>query len=474
SRLLRMRRRRRGLRSEARQEEAGVHGEQHGDGDQHVHVYVQLRLTVPVLAQPLQHVVLARATLTSINTGESLAEIDNGRKLSDAPFSGVSRVGHLDERDVQVVRLAVDVLQLLVHFLALFVIVYLQKKTLVHKSLQHPVVHGLDLVCQFAVVVVDQPLENRFFVLIAISEVDESRESFDRVSFRQLWILNLHQMNTENVAFVVDFLQSFQNFIAYMTCLTPTEVYRKVLGLFYRRFQHHSGYQFDSVFSFLRDQPLQNLFLHLLGRLVFDVPVVPVTALLALIFCLTQLAKRSVPCGISRQLLRYLPVPKNPFLAFWSVPVLITPDDTVAVFTITFVHVRYSSLEEYQCRKTVDTVLLSFLQIGDLDERYVMLITIVVDVLQFGEDLLTLLLILIVSRQTFVNDRLLFTEIRECWEVFDTILLGQSFVVDLDEIDPEVVRVVVDLLQFGQHLVACRAASCVCNHISTGSLLSKK
>lgn len=60
---------------------------------------------------------------------------------------------------------------------------------------------------------------------------------------------------------------------------------------------------------------------------------------------------------------------------------------------------------------------------------------------------------------TFVYDRLLLTEVREGWESLDAILLGQSFVVDLDEVDPEVVCVVVNLLQLGQHLVACRAAS---------------
>lgn len=60
---------------------------------------------------------------------------------------------------------------------------------------------------------------------------------------------------------------------------------------------------------------------------------------------------------------------------------------------------------------------------------------------------------------TFVNDRFLFTEIREGREVLDSVLLGQSFVVDLDEVDPEMIRVVVDLLQFGQHFVARRATS---------------
>lgn len=64
-----------------------------------------------------------------------------------------------------------------------------------------------------------------------------------------------------------------------------------------------------------------------------------------------------------------------------------------------------------------------------------------------------------IEELTFVDDRFFLAEVRERWEVLDAILLGQTFVVDLDEVHPKVVRIVVDLLQFGQHLVTCRAAS---------------
>lgn len=64
----------------------------------------------------------------------------------------------------------------------------------------------------------------------------------------------------------------------------------------------------------------------------------------------------------------------------------------------TFVHVWYPSLEEHQCRQSVDAVFLRFVQVVNLHERNVMLIAIVVDVLQFRKDLLALLLILVVCQ----------------------------------------------------------------------------
>lgn len=62
---------------------------------------------------------------------------------------------------------------------------------------------------------------------------------------------------------------------------------------------------------------------------------------------------------------------------------------------------------------------------------------------------------LLIKDLTFIDDRFSLAEICEGWEVFDAILLGQSFIVDLDEVYSEVVGVVVNLLQLGQHLVAC-------------------
>lgn len=64
---------------------------------------------------------------------------------------------------------------------------------------------------------------------------------------------------------------------------------------------------------------------------------------------------------------------------------------------------------------------------------------------------------------TFVNDRFPLAEVCEGRKVLDAILLGQSFIVDLDEVDTEMVRVIVNLLQLGQHFVACRATSRIWN-----------
>lgn len=62
---------------------------------------------------------------------------------------------------------------------------------------------------------------------------------------------------------------------------------------------------------------------------------------------------------------------------------------------------------------------------------------------------------------TLEDDRLPLAEVGERGEGLNAILLGQSFVVDLDEVHAKRVRVVVDLFQFSQYLVACRAASSV-------------
>lgn len=68
---------------------------------------------------------------------------------------------------------------------------------------------------------------------------------------------------------------------------------------------------------------------------------------------------------------------------------------------------------------------------------------------------------------TFVYDWFFVTEIRKSREVSDTILLRQSFIVDLNKVDSKVVCVVVDFLQFGQDLVACGATSGICKKITT-------
>lgn len=70
---------------------------------------------------------------------------------------------------------------------------------------------------------------------------------------------------------------------------------------------------------------------------------------------------------------------------------------------------------------------------------------------------------------TIVYDWFFFAEICKRREVFDTILLRQSFIVDFDKVDSKVVCIVVDFLQFGQDFVACGATSSICRQITTRS-----
>lgn len=62
---------------------------------------------------------------------------------------------------------------------------------------------------------------------------------------------------------------------------------------------------------------------------------------------------------------------------------------------------------------------------------------------------------------TFVYNWFFLAEIRKSREILDTILLCQSFIVDLDKVDSKMVCIVVDFLQFGQDLVACSATSSI-------------
>jgi len=68
---------------------------------------------------------------------------------------------------------------------------------------------------------------------------------------------------------------------------------------------------------------------------------------------------------------------------------------------------------------------------------------------------------------TFVYNWFSFAKICKSREIFDTILLRQSFIVDLDKVDSKVVCIVVDFLQFGQDFVACSATSSICREITT-------
>lgn len=63
----------------------------------------------------------------------------------------------------------------------------------------------------------------------------------------------------------------------------------------------------------------------------------------------------------------------------------------------------YLFFEEYQRRQRLDAVFLGFIEVGNLHERYVMLIAVIIDVLQFTKDLLALLLILIICEKDNKN-----------------------------------------------------------------------
>lgn len=70
---------------------------------------------------------------------------------------------------------------------------------------------------------------------------------------------------------------------------------------------------------------------------------------------------------------------------------------------ITFVYVWYLLFEEYKGGQGLDPVFLGFIEVGNLHERYVMLIAVIIDVLQFTKDLLALLLILVICEKDNEN-----------------------------------------------------------------------
>lgn len=120
--LLLMRNQLRGLGLEALQQECSVHNECNTDRHQGVHENVQLRLPEAVLAQPLEHVRL-RVQVAPVDVGESPPEVDDGGQMRHPPLPRVAGVRHFHEGYVEVVGLAVDVLQLLHDYFALFRIV---------------------------------------------------------------------------------------------------------------------------------------------------------------------------------------------------------------------------------------------------------------------------------------------------------------------------------------------------------------
>lgn len=60
----------------------------------------------------------------------------------------------------------------------------------------------------------------------------------------------------------------------------------------------------------------------------------------------------------------------------------------------------YLSFKEHQSGKCVYAIFLCFVQVTDLYESYVVLVTIVVDVLQFAQHLLAFLLIFVIWKVT--------------------------------------------------------------------------
>ena len=65
---------------------------------------------------------------------------------------------------------------------------------------------------------------------------------------------------------------------------------------------------------------------------------------------------------------------------------------------------------------------------------------------------------------TIVDDWFFEPEVGQRREVLDVVLLGQLLVVDLDEVDAETIRVIVDVLQFGQHFVTVTTVASICNN----------
>lgn len=60
----------------------------------------------------------------------------------------------------------------------------------------------------------------------------------------------------------------------------------------------------------------------------------------------------------------------------------------------------YLSFKEHQSGKCVYAIFLCFVQVADLYESYAVLVTIVVDVLQFAQHLLAFLLIFVIWKVT--------------------------------------------------------------------------
>jgi len=107
---------------EAEEKENGVEDKSRSDAAKGVHEQIELWLLEAVLLKPFEHLLLGHQ-IASVDGRETTPEVDHGGELGDAVLASVASVTNLDESDVQVVRLGIDVLQLLQHLLALWAIV---------------------------------------------------------------------------------------------------------------------------------------------------------------------------------------------------------------------------------------------------------------------------------------------------------------------------------------------------------------
>lgn len=112
---------------EAKEQEDGVENEGRCDAAQGVHEQVQFRLFESVLGEPFEDFVFSHQ-VTSVDGRETASEVHHCWKFGDAVLPCVTGVADLDERDVQVVRLGVDVLQFLEDFLTLWTVVLIWKR----------------------------------------------------------------------------------------------------------------------------------------------------------------------------------------------------------------------------------------------------------------------------------------------------------------------------------------------------------
>lgn len=95
---------------EALEKESSVDEEGDDDGEKSVHEQVEFWLPESILSQPLQDIGFGMQ-VSPVNAGEATPEVDDSGKVGHSPFPGVPGVGHLHKGDVEVVGLAVDILQ---------------------------------------------------------------------------------------------------------------------------------------------------------------------------------------------------------------------------------------------------------------------------------------------------------------------------------------------------------------------------